>query len=142
VADARTDECDLFALDQLCELLLFFLHKNRTSSIKCFCNKLLLLFILHLFRTIRNAQPAQAAKMHRKVIEIHKKIIVFFKFPTVFLRKKKEKVRVGEGKFLTFVFFLEENRRIEIRNIKMKSCKSTLTNPHLFACEGDEILFI
>ena len=31
-----------------------------------------------------------------------KKIIVFFKFPTVFLRKKKEK---GEGKFLTFVFF-------------------------------------
>ena len=32
--------------------------------------------------------------------------------------------------------------RIEIRNIKMKSCKSTLTNPHLFACEGDEILFI
>ena len=64
-----------------------------------------------------------------------KKITVFFKFPTVFLRKKKEKVRVGEGK-------LEENRRIEIRNIKMKSCKSTLTNPHLFACEGDEILFI
>ena len=64
VADARTDECDLFALDQLCELLLFFLHKNRTSSIKCFCNKLLLLFILHLFRTIRNAQPAQDAKMH------------------------------------------------------------------------------
>ncbi len=41
-----------------------------------------------------------------------KKITVFFKFPTVFLRnkeeekgKKKEKVRVGEGKFLTFVFF-------------------------------------
>ena len=67
-----------------------------------------------------------------------KKITVFFKFPTVFLRKKKEKVRVGEGKFLTFVFFF----RIEIRNIKMKSCKSTLTNPHLFACEGDEILFI
>lgn len=60
-----------------------------------------------------------------------KKITVFFKFPTVFLRKKKEKVRVGEGKFLTFVFFLEENRRIEIRNIKMKSCKSSLTNPHL-----------
>ena len=72
-----------------------------------------------------------------------KKIIVFFKFPTVFLRKKKEKVRVGDGKFLKFIFFfLEENRRIEIRNIKMKSCKSTLTNPHLFACEGDEILFI
>ena len=60
-----------------------------------------------------------------------KKITVFFKFPTVFLRKKKEKVRVGEGKFLTFVFFF-----------RMKSCKSTLTNPHLFACEGDEILFI
>ena len=57
--------------------------------------------------------------------------------------RKRKKVRVGEGKFLTFVFFfLEENRRIEIRNIKMKSCKSTLTNPHLFACEGDEILFI
>ena len=34
-----------------------------------------------------------------------KKITVFFKFPTVFLRKKKEKERVGEGKFLTFVFF-------------------------------------
>ena len=59
-----------------------------------------------------------------------KKITVFFKFPTVFLRKKHS------------YFFLEENRRIEIRNIKMKSCKSTLTNPHLFACEGDEILFI
>ena len=29
-----------------------------------------------------------------------KKITVFFKFPTVFLRKKKEKVRVGEGKKL------------------------------------------
>ena len=72
-----------------------------------------------------------------------KKTVIFFKFPTVFLRKKKEKVRVCEGKFLTFLFFfLEENRRIEIRNIKMKSCKSTLTNPHLFACEGDEILFI
>ena len=72
-----------------------------------------------------------------------KKTVIFFKFPTVFLRRKKEKVRVGEGKFLTFVFFfLEENRRIEIRNIKMKSCKSALTNPHLFACEGDEILFI
>ena len=37
-----------------------------------------------------------------------KKTVIFFKFPTVFLRKKKEKVRVGEGKFLTFVFFLEE----------------------------------
>lgn len=76
-----------------------------------------------------------------------KKITVFFKFPTVFFEeergRKRKKVRVGEGKFLTFVFFfLEENRRIEIRNIKMKSCKSTLTNPHLFACEGDEILFI
>lgn len=38
-----------------------------------------------------------------------KKLTVFFKFPTVFLRKKEEekrkKVRVGEGKFLTFVFF-------------------------------------
>mgnify|MGYP006972728756 CR=1 FL=1 len=37
-----------------------------------------------------------------------KKITVFFKFPTVFLRKKKEKVRVGEGKFLTFVFFFRK----------------------------------
>ena len=37
-----------------------------------------------------------------------KKITVFFKFSTVFLRKKKEKVRVGEGKFLTFVFFFNE----------------------------------
>lgn len=41
-----------------------------------------------------------------------KKTVIFFKFPTVFLRKKEEekgkkrkKVRVGEGKFLTFVFF-------------------------------------
>ena len=49
-----------------------------------------------------------------------KKITVFFKFPTVFLRKKEEEKGKGEGKFLTFVFFLEENRRIEIRNIKMK----------------------
>ena len=66
-----------------------------------------------------------------------KKLTVFSNFPPFFLRKKEEekgkKVRVGEGKFLTFVlFFLEENRRIEIRNIKMKSCKSILTNPHLF----------
>ena len=29
-----------------------------------------------------------------------KKTVIFFKFPTVFLRKKKEKVRVGEGKKL------------------------------------------
>ncbi len=39
-----------------------------------------------------------------------KKITVFFKFPTV-LRKEeeeKEKVRVGEGKFLTFVFFFRK----------------------------------
>ena len=35
-----------------------------------------------------------------------KKIIVFFKFPTVFLRKKKEKVRVGEGTFATFHFYI------------------------------------
>ena len=34
-----------------------------------------------------------------------KKITVFFKFPPVFFGEKKEKVRVGEGKFLTFVFF-------------------------------------
>ena len=30
-----------------------------------------------------------------------KKLTVFFKFPTVFLRKKEEE----KGKFLTFVFF-------------------------------------
>ena len=33
-----------------------------------------------------------------------KKITVFFKFPS-FFEEEKEKVRVGEGKFLTFVFF-------------------------------------
>lgn len=63
-----------------------------------------------------------------------KKLTVFSNFPPFFEEergRKRKKVRVGEGKFLTFVFFLEENRRIEIRNIKMKSCKSTLTNPHL-----------
>ena len=42
-----------------------------------------------------------------------KKITVFFKFPTVFLRKKKEKVRVGEGKFLTFVFFFRRKYKNE-----------------------------
>ena len=35
-----------------------------------------------------------------------KKITVFFKFPTVFLRKKKEKVRVGEGKFTRFTQYM------------------------------------
>ena len=39
------------------------------------------------------------------MVPVLKKDVIFFKFPTVFLRKKKEKVRVGEGKFLTFVFF-------------------------------------
>lgn len=34
-----------------------------------------------------------------------KKITVFFKFPTVFLRKKKEKVRVGEGKISNIRIF-------------------------------------
>ena len=33
VADARTDESHLFALDKLGELLLIFLHKNSSSSI-------------------------------------------------------------------------------------------------------------
>ena len=37
-----------------------------------------------------------------------KKITVFFKFPTVFLRKKKEKVRVGEGKFLTCLLYTSD----------------------------------
>ena len=71
-----------------------------------------------------------------------KKITVFFKFPTVFLRKKKEKVRVGEGKFLTFVFFFR--RKLKNRNKKYKNEKLQKYphQHHLFACEGDEILFI
>ena len=61
-----------------------------------------------------------------------KKITVFFKFPTVFLRKKKEKVRVGEGKFLTFVFFLEENRRIGNKKYKNEKLQKYPHQPSPF----------
>lgn len=37
-----------------------------------------------------------------------KKTVMFFRFPAVFLKKKKAKSE-GEGKFITFVFVLKEN---------------------------------
>ena len=41
------------------------------------------------------------------------------------------KVRVGEGRFITFVFFFIDKNGDSIENNKIKSYKSTLTNPHL-----------
>ena len=41
------------------------------------------------------------------------------------------KVRVGEGIFITFVFFFIDKKGDSIENNKIKSNKSTRTNPHL-----------
>ena len=41
------------------------------------------------------------------------------------------KVGVGEGRFITFVFFFIDKKGDSIENNKIKSYKSTLTNPHL-----------
>ena len=40
------------------------------------------------------------------------------------------KVRVGEGRFITFVFFFIDKKGDSIENNKIKSYKSTLTTPH------------
>ena len=41
------------------------------------------------------------------------------------------RVRVGEGRFITFVFFFINKKGDSIENNKKKGYKSTLTNPHL-----------
>ena len=41
------------------------------------------------------------------------------------------KVRVGEVIFITFLFFFIDKKGYSIENNKIKSYKSTLTNPHL-----------
>ena len=40
------------------------------------------------------------------------------------------RVRVGEGRFITFVFFFEDKKGDSIENNKIKGYKSTLTTPH------------
>ena len=40
------------------------------------------------------------------------------------------KVRVGEGRFITFVFFFIDKKGDSIENNKIKGYKSTLTTPH------------
>ena len=41
------------------------------------------------------------------------------------------RVRGGEGRFITFVFFFEDKKGDSIENNKIKGYKSTLTTPHL-----------
>ena len=41
------------------------------------------------------------------------------------------RVRVGEGRFITFVFFFINKKGDSIENNKINGYKSTLTNPHL-----------
>ena len=41
------------------------------------------------------------------------------------------KVRVGEAIFINLVFFFIDKKGDSIENNKIKSYKSTLTNPHL-----------
>jgi len=40
------------------------------------------------------------------------------------------RVRGGEGRFITFVFFFEDKKGDNIENNKIKGYKSTLTTPH------------
>ena len=40
------------------------------------------------------------------------------------------RVRVGEGRFITFVFFFIDKKGDSIENNKIKGYKSTLTTPH------------
>ena len=40
------------------------------------------------------------------------------------------RVRVGEGRFITFVFFFINKKGDSIENNKIKGYKSTLTTPH------------
>ena len=42
------------------------------------------------------------------------------------------RVRGGEGRFITFVFFFEDKKGDSIENKIIKGYKSTLTNPHLW----------
>ena len=40
------------------------------------------------------------------------------------------RVRGGEGRFITFVFFFEDKKGDSIENNKIKGYKCTLTNPN------------
>ena len=61
-----------------------------------------------------------------------KKMIEFLRFPVIFLLLRYgSKVRVGEGRFITFVFFFIDKKGDSIENNKIKGYKSTLTTPHL-----------
>ena len=42
----------------------------------------------------------------------------------------RSRVRGGEGRFITFVFFLSDKKGDSIENNKIKGYKSTLTTPH------------
>ena len=42
----------------------------------------------------------------------------------------RSRVRGGEGRFITFVFFFEDKKGDSIENNKIKGYKSTLTTPH------------
>ena len=44
----------------------------------------------------------------------------------------RSRVRGGEGRFITFVFFFEDKKGDSIENNKIKGYKSTLTIPHLW----------
>ena len=60
-----------------------------------------------------------------------KKMIEFLRFPVIFLLLRYgSKVRVGEGRFITFVFFFIDKKGDSIENNKIKGYKSTLTIPH------------
>ena len=43
----------------------------------------------------------------------------------------RSRVRGGEGRFITFVFFFEDKKGDSIENKIIKGYKSTLTTPHL-----------
>ena len=61
-----------------------------------------------------------------------KKMIEFLRFPVIFLLLRYgSKVRVGEGRFITFYFIIFYTISFFIYKKKYESYKSPLTNPHL-----------
>ena len=60
-----------------------------------------------------------------------KKMIEFLRFPVIFLLLRYgSKVRVGEGRFITFYFIIFYTISFFILKKKYESYKSTLTTPH------------
>ena len=54
-----------------------------------------------------------------------------FKIPRyLFITRYGSRVRDGEGRFITFVFFFIDKKGDSIENNKIKGYKSTLTIPH------------